>query len=239
MLVKGQLLYQGKAKEIYESNKKNQVIIYYKDSATAFNGEKKDTLDNKGIYNNKISTLIYKYLIKNGVETHLIEKLSDREQLCEKVEIFPLEVIVRNRATGSFVKRLGEEEGKIFKEAVFETSYKNDDFGDPLINTDHAVALELASREELAEIKKKALNINNLLKDLFDELGFILVDFKIEFGKTSDGRIVLADEISPDSVRLWEKDTLEKFDKDRFRQDLGNVMEAYKEVLRRLEKLGE
>ncbi|MBU0278984.1 phosphoribosylaminoimidazolesuccinocarboxamide synthase [Gemella sp. zg-570] len=237
MVVRGILLYKGKAKEIYSTDDKNKIIMKYKDDATAFNGLKKDVINAKGIYNNKISTLIYKYLISNGIATHWLETLNEREQLCEKVDIFPLEVIVRNRATGSLTKRLGVKEGKIFQEAIFEMSYKNDELGDPLINSAHALALELASKEELKVIKEKALLINNLLQELFAKIGFILVDFKIEFGKNASGKILLADEISPDSVRLWEKETLEKFDKDRFRQDLGNVEEAYEEVLSRLEKL--
>lgn len=237
MNTRGILLYKGKAKEIYATEDKNKIIMKYNDTATAFNGLKKDNIKDKGVYNNKISTLIYKYLIDNGINTHWLETINDREQLCEKVDIFPLEVIIRNRATGSLSKRLGIIEGKIFQDPVFEMSYKNDELGDPLINTDHTVVLEAATREELKEIKKQALIINDLMVELFNKIGFILVDFKIEFGKNAKGEIVLADEISPDSTRLWEKETLEKFDKDRFRQNLGNVIEAYEEVLSRLEKL--
>lgn len=231
------LIYEGKAKQIYSTTDNSKIIMYYKDSATAFNGEKKDELLSKGILNNKISTLIYSYLIENGVKTHWIETLNEREQLCEKVTIFPLEVIVRNRATGSFVKRYGAEEGKIFNEAVFELSYKNDSLNDPLINSSHVIALQLATKEQLSEIKKQALLINNLLQKLFLKANLILVDFKIEFGLTANGEIVLADEISPDSTRLWDEDSLEKLDKDRFRQDLGNVIKSYEEVLSRLQKV--
>lgn len=237
MAEKRSLIYEGKAKQIYSTTDNSKIIMYYKDSATAFNGEKKDELLSKGILNNKISTLIYSYLIENGVKTHWIETLNEREQLCEKVTIFPLEVIVRNRATGSFVKRYGAEEGKIFNEAVFELSYKNDSLNDPLINSSHVIALQLATKEQLSEIKKQALLINNLLKKLFLKANLILVDFKIEFGLTANGEIVLADEISPDSTRLWDEDSLEKLDKDRFRQDLGNVIKSYEEVLSRLQKV--
>ena len=237
--MKEQLLYEGKAKQIYATNKTDEVIMYYKDSATAFNGLKKETLDDKGVLNNKISTLIYKYLEANDIKTHWLETLNDREQLCKKVEIYPLEVIVRNISAGSFSKRLGVKEGLTFDEAVFEMSYKNDELNDPLINSGHALALGLVTKEELQEIKEKALRINELLKKLFSDCNLILVDFKIEFGKDSAGNIILADEISPDSTRLWDKDTLKKLDKDRFRQDLGDVMGAYREVLARLEKRGE
>lgn len=236
MVNRGELLYEGKAKQIYSTNNENNIIMYYKDSATAFNGLKKENLNSKGIYNNKISTLIYNYLEKNGVKTHWLKTLNEREQLCEKVNIYPLEVIVRNISTGSFTKRLGVKEGIEFKNPVFEMSYKNDELNDPLINEDHALALNICSKEELELIKSKALLINELMKKLFLKCNLILVDFKIEFGKNNNGEIVLADEISPDSTRLWEKDTLKKLDKDRFRQDLGNVMEAYAEVLERLDK---
>ena len=232
---KREQIYEGKAKSIFATDNADEIIMYFKDDATAFNGVKKDQLEDKGILNNKISTLIYGYLIKNGVKTHWIETLNEREQLCKKVEIVPLEVIIRNRATGSFVKKYGAE-GKIFKNPTFELSYKNDDLGDPLLNDDHALALELVSAEELKEIKEQTFLINKLLSEIFDKMNLILVDFKIEFGRDKDGNILLADEISPDSMRLWDKDTLKKLDKDRFRQDLGDVMGAYREVLRRLEK---
>lgn len=230
-------LYEGKAKAIFGTENSNEIIMYFKDDATAFNGEKKDQLEDKGILNNKISTLLYGYLIENGVKTHWIKTLNEREQLCKKVEIVPLEVIIRNRATGSFVKKYGAEEGKIFKKPTFELSYKNDDLGDPLLNDDHALALELVTENELKEIKEQTFLINKLLSEIFDKINLILVDFKIEFGKDKDGNILLADEISPDSMRLWDKDTLKKLDKDRFRQDLGDVMGAYREVLKRLETM--
>lgn len=237
MTKKLDLIYQGKAKEIYATSDECQIIMYYKDDATALNGLRKEILADKGIYNNKISTLIYQYLISKGIKTHWLETLNDREQLCQKVEIIPLEVIVRNRATGSFSKRLGVLEGTIFEEPVFEMSYKNDELADPLINDDHAFALGIVTKEELVTIKTQALKINQYIEELFLEIGLILVDFKIEFGKDSAGNILLADEISPDSTRLWDKGTLEKFDKDRFRQNLGNVVDAYKVVYERLSKV--
>lgn len=237
MTKKLDLIYQGKAKEIYATSDNHQIIMYYKDDATALNGLRKEILADKGIYNNKISTLIYQYLISKGIKTHWLETLNDREQLCQKVEIIPLEVIVRNRATGSFSKRLGVLEGTIFEEPVFEMSYKNDELADPLINDDHAFALGIVTKEELVTIKTQALKINQYIEELFLEIGLILVDFKIEFGKDSAGNILLADEISPDSTRLWDKETLEKFDKDRFRQNLGNVVDAYKVVYERLSKV--
>lgn len=234
---KREKMYEGKAKSIFATDNKDEIIMYFKDDATAFNGEKKDQLEDKGILNNRISTILYEYLIKNGVKTHWIETLNEREQLCKKVEIVPLEVIIRNRATGSFVKKYGAEEGKIFKKPTFELSYKNDDLGDPLLNDDHAMALELITEEELKNVKEQTFLINRLLSELFDRMNLILVDFKIEFGKDKDGNILLADEISPDSMRLWDKDTLKKLDKDRFRQGLDDVMGAYREVLRRLEEV--
>lgn len=237
MITKQNLIYEGKAKQIYETTDNSKIIMYYKDSATAFNGEKKSELLNKGILNNKISTLIYKYLNKNGIKTHWLETINDREQLCEKVTIFPLEVIVRNRSAGNFSKRYGIEEGKIFQKAVFECSYKNDDLNDPLLNSSHILALSLATEEQYLEIRKQALLINDLLKNLFSKANLILVDFKIEFGLTQNNEIVLADEISPDSTRLWDMDSLEKLDKDRFRQDLGDVIKSYEEVLNRLQKV--
>ena len=230
-------IYEGKAKAIYSTSNEDEIIMYFKDDTTAFNGFKKSQLEDKGILNNKISTILYGYLIENGVKTHWIETLNEREQLCKKVEIIPLEVIIRNRATGSFVKRYGAEEGKIFKRPTFELSYKNDDLGDPLLNDDHALALELLTESELSKIKEQTFLINKLLSELFDKMNLILVDYKIEFGRDKDGNILLADEISPDSMRLWDKDTLKKLDKDRFRQDLGDVMGAYREVLHRLESV--
>ncbi len=230
-----QFLYEGKAKILYDLGNGN-VKIFYKDDATAFNGVKKDVLNDKGVYNNKITTIIYEYLQKNGVNTHFVEKISDREQICKKVTIIPLEVIVRNIAAGSMAKRLGVEEGKDLLCPVFELSYKDDELGDPLINDDHAVALGIVTREELETIKGLAFKVNDALTKLFDSKGILLVDFKIEFGKDNDGNIILADEISPDTCRFWEKATREKFDKDRFRRDMTDVMKGYVSILGLLEE---
>ena len=230
------MLYEGKAKQIFKTDDVAKVIIHYKDDATAFNGVKKSSIANKGILNNAITTIIFEMLQKRGVKTHFIEKLNDRDQLCHKVEIVPLEVIVRNIIAGSMAKRLGIEEGTIPSNVVYELCYKNDAYGDPLINDDHAVALGLATYEELATIKEMTLEINQALIEFFDAQGIRLIDFKIEFGRTEDGTIVLADEISPDTCRLWDKKTNEKLDKDRFRRDLGNVEEAYIEILNRVSR---
>lgn len=229
-------LYEGKAKIIYSTEKENEVIVYYKDDATAFNGEKKGSISDKGIMNNEISSMIYTYLAENGVKTHFIEKLSEREQRVKKVTIVPLEVIVRNVAAGSFSKRLGVEEGSALNTTIFEICYKNDDFGDPLINDTHAVALGLSTFEELKEIYEATERINVLLKSFFQKLGLILVDFKLEFGKDQEGNLLLADEISPDTCRLWDEVTLEKMDKDRFRRNLDNVKGAYEEVVSRMKR---
>ncbi len=228
-------LYEGKAKVLYD-NGNDEVRIYYKDDATAFNGVKKDTLESKGVYNNKITSIIYDYLAEKGIKTHFVEKISDREQICKKVEIIPLEVIIRNIAAGSMAKRLGVEEGKELLCSVFELSYKDDSLGDPLINDDHAIALGIVTVDELNEIKKLAFSVNDALVELFDKKGVTLVDFKIEFGKDKDGHILLADEISPDTCRFWEKETNEKFDKDRFRRDMNDVMKGYVSILRLLEE---
>ena len=233
--MKKEMLYEGKAKKVYATDKADEVVVYYKDDATAFNGEKKGQIANKGVLNNSITSIIFEMLKENGVRTHFIEKLNDREQLCKKVEIVPLEVIVRNIAAGSMSKRLGVPEGTELKTTVFETSYKNDDLGDPLINDYHAVALGLTTFEELKEIYAMTDKINNLLKEFFAAQGVTLVDFKIEFGRLN-GEIYLADEISPDTCRLWDSATGEKLDKDRFRRDLGNVEEAYKEIFSRIQK---
>lgn len=230
------LLYEGKAKQVYLTDNENEYIIHNKDDATAGNGVKHDTFSGKGVLNNTISCIIFDMLSKAGVETHLIEKLNDTDVLVKKVQIFELEVIIRNITTGSFCKRLGAPEGKVLEEPIFEMSYKNDDYGDPLINDDHAVALGLANREELAFIKEKTLLINKLLKEFFLEFNLKLVDFKIEFGKDKDGNILLADEISPDSCRLWDVETNQKYDKDVFRQDIGDLVETYKAVLERMQK---
>ncbi|MCX7695406.1 MAG: phosphoribosylaminoimidazolesuccinocarboxamide synthase [Caloramator sp.] len=230
------MLYEGKAKKVYETKYADKLIVYYKDDATAFNGLKKDVILDKGILNNSISSIIFEKLERNNINTHFIEKLSEREQLVKKVTIVPLEVIVRNYAAGSIVKRLGLKEGQKFNEPILEISYKNDSLGDPLINDYHAFALGLAEKNELNYIYQTALKINSILTKTFDEIGIILVDFKLEFGRCN-GQILLADEISPDTCRLWDKKTLYKYDKDRFRQDLGNVVEGYREILKRLEEL--
>lgn len=232
--MKQELLYEGKAKQIYSTANPDEVIIYYKDDATAGNGAKKAQFEDKGRLNSEISHMIYTDLMKNGVETHLIKAVNEREQLCHKVEIILLEAIVRNIAAGSLVKRIGLQEGLKLNPPILEFCYKEDSFNDPLINDDHAVALGLASHEELAHIRGEMLKINEYLKALWLEVGIDLVDFKIEFGRTKDGRIVLADEISPDTCRLWDSKTGEKLDKDRFRQDMGGVIEAYEEIHRRL-----
>ena len=229
-----EMLYEGKAKQIYKSDCDNQVVIYYKDDATAFNGVKKSSIDNKGILNNAITAIIFQMLEEAGIKTHFIKKLNDREQLCERVEIFPLEVIVRNIIAGSMAKRLGIEEGTVPAHPIYELCYKNDDFKDPLINDDHAVALKLATYEELAEIKSVTLKINEVLVNFFAKQNIDLIDFKIEFGRSQDGVLMLADEISPDTCRLWDKTTGEKLDKDRFRRDLGDVASAYIEILNRV-----
>lgn len=230
-------IYEGKAKEIFETEDKNLIIMHYKDDASAYNGIKKAQIKNKGILNNKISSLIYQHLEQKGVPTHFVKRIDDRNQLCKKVDIFPLEVIVRNYVAGSMAKRLGVLEGTKSDNTIFEICYKNDTLGDPLINDHHAVSLHLATYDELAEIYKLANKINEILIELFKTINIDLIDFKAEFGKTSDGSIVLADEISPDSARLWDMSTHEKLDKDRFRRDLGKVKEAYEEIYNRLETL--
>ncbi|MCB2297242.1 phosphoribosylaminoimidazolesuccinocarboxamide synthase [Clostridium tagluense] len=227
------LLYEGKAKIIYSTDNKDEIRVYYKDDATAFNGIKKAEIQNKGILNNSITTALFELLEKKGIRTHFIKKISDREQLCKKVEIIPLEVIVRNVAAGSMAKRYGIEEGTKLKTTVFELSYKNDELGDPLINDYHAVAMGLATFEELLEIYHLASEINDILKAIFLEKDINLIDFKLEFGRFN-GEILLADEISPDTCRFWDVKTGEKLDKDRFRRDLGNVTEAYVEILNRI-----
>ena len=233
------LLYTGKSKAIYATDDPELVIIHYNDDATAGNGAKHEIIEGKGILNNRIATLIFRALITAGIPTHYRETLNEREQLCEKVEIIPLEVIVRNVIAGSMAARLGFEEGTETEYPIFEICYKKDDLGDPLINDDHAVALGIATYEELDRIYELTDQINAVLFDIFDECDVLLVDFKIEFGRTADGEIVLADEISPDSCRLWDADTNEKLDKDRFRRDMGGLIEAYQDILDRLEELEE
>jgi len=231
---KKEQLYEGKAKKVYATDDPEVVIVSYKDDATAFNGLKKGTISGKGAINNRMTNNLMRRLEHKGVPTHYVEELNDRETAVKKVSIVPLEVIVRNISAGSFAKRYGVEEGIVFDEPTFEFSYKNDDLGDPLLNTSHALALKLATREEIALIRKYTMMVNDLLKGFMKEIGIDLVDFKLEFGKTSDGTIVLADEISPDTCRLWDEKTHEKLDKDRFRRDLGGVEGAYAEVMQRL-----
>ena len=231
---KKEQLYEGKAKKVYATDNKDLVIVSYKDDATAFNGLKKGTIEGKGVINNKMSNFLMQILEKQGVPTHFVEELSDRETLVKKVSIVPLEVIIRNISAGSFAKRYGVEEGVVFDEPTIEFSYKNDDLGDPLLNTYHALALKLATKEEIERIKCMAFTVNAVMKEYFKKLNVTLVDFKLEFGKTSDGTIVLADEISPDTCRFWDSTTGEKLDKDRFRRDLGGVEGAYQEMMRRL-----
>ena len=230
------LLYEGNAKKIFSTENDNEFVVYYKDDATAFNGEKKAEISSKGILNNKISTIMFEELAKEGIESHFIKSLSDREMLVKKVEILPLEVIVRNITAGSFCKRYGVEEGIVLDQPIFEMSYKNDEFGDPLLNDDHAIALKLATKEEIDFLRSQTLKINEIMKKFFLKMDLKLVDFKLEFGKDVNGNIILADEISPDTCRLWDVNTNEKLDKDRFRRDLGDLVEGYEEVLARLNK---
>lgn len=228
-----EMMYEGKAKKVFSTDKSDEVVVYYKDDATAFNGEKKGQIEDKGIFNNAISSTIFELLEKNGVKSHYIKKLNEREQLCKKVEIVPLEVIVRNVAAGSMAKRLGIAEGTELNTTIFEICYKNDALGDPLINDYHAVAIGLTTFEELKEIYAMTAKINEVLKAMFLKQNIKLIDFKIEFGRYN-GEVLLADEISPDTCRFWDATTNEKLDKDRFRRDLGNVKEAYVEILKRI-----
>ena len=228
-------IYEGKAKKVFKTDDPELLIVDYKDDATAFNGLKKGTIVGKGVINNKMSNRLMAMLEKNGIPTHFVKELSDRETLVKKVQIVPLEVIVRNISAGSFAKHYGVEEGIVFDQPTFEFSYKNDALGDPLLNTSHALALKLATAQEIETIRTYALKINELLKAFWLSCGVTLVDFKLEFGRLSDGTIVLADEISPDTCRLWDAKTHEKLDKDRFRRDMGGVEEAYAEIMRRLE----
>lgn len=231
---KKEQLYEGKAKKVFATDDANLVIVDYKDDATAFNGEKKGTITGKGVINNVMSNHMFQLLEQQGVPTHFVEQLSERETLVKKVSIVPLEVIIRNISAGSFAKRFGVEEGIVFDEPTIEFSYKNDELGDPLMNAYHAIALKAATGEEIETIKAMAFKVNEVMKQYFDTLNVILVDFKLEFGKTADGKIVLADEISPDTCRLWDKTTKEKLDKDRFRRDMGGVEEAYQEIMKRV-----
>ena len=253
-VVKGEQLYEGKAKKVYATNDPDLVIVDYKDDATAFNGEKKGTITGKGVINNKMTNYMFKLLENEGVPTHLVEEISDRETIVKKVEIVPLEVIVRNVAAGSFSKklgiaegtklkqptlefsfslRMGVPEGKVFKTPILEFSYKNDDLGDPFINKYYALGLDLATEEEIADITKYAFKVNEFMLGFFKKMNIDLIDFKIEFGRFH-GKIILADEISPDTCRFWDSTTHEKLDKDRFRRDMGGVEEAYQEIMKRL-----
>ncbi len=233
-MTKGKQLYEGKAKKIFETDKPEILLVSYKDDATAFNGIKKGTILGKGIINNKVTNYMMRLLEKARIPTHYIEEISERETLVKKVSIIPLEVIIRNVSAGSFAKNYGVEEGIIFDEPTIEFSYKNDNLGDPLINSYHAIALKLATKEEIEIIKKYAFKINEEMKKFFISINVKLIDFKLEFGKLADNKIVLADEISPDTCRFWDATTNEKLDKDRFRRDLGNVEGAYKEMMKRI-----
>ncbi|MCR5808179.1 MAG: phosphoribosylaminoimidazolesuccinocarboxamide synthase [Clostridiales bacterium] len=227
-------LYEGKAKKVFATENEELLIVSYKDDATAFNGLKKGTIVGKGAINNRMSNLLMQMLEKKGVPTHFVEELNDRETVVKRVSIVPLEVIIRNISAGSFAKRYGVPEGIVFDAPTIEFSYKNDDLGDPLINSYHALALKLATPEEIETIKTYAFKVNEELRKFWTECGVTLVDFKLEFGRLSDGTIVLADEISPDTCRLWDSATGEKLDKDRFRRDMGGVEDAYAEIMRRL-----
>ncbi|MCK0472357.1 phosphoribosylaminoimidazolesuccinocarboxamide synthase [Halalkalibacter sp. APA_J-10(15)] len=231
---KGDLLYEGKAKKIYKTDKPAELWIEYKDAATAFNGEKKETLAGKARLNNEITTLIFDYLQKNGVESHFIKRLSETEQLVKEVEIIPLEVVVRNVVAGSLSKRLGIEEGTQLQKPIVEFYYKDDDLGDPLVTEDHIAILDVAKPEDLLVLREKGQEVNEHLIALFDTLNVRLVDFKLEFGRTKEGDILLADEISPDTCRLWDKETNQRFDKDLFRRNIGSLQEGYEEILSRL-----
>lgn len=234
---KKKMLYEGKAKRVYATDQPEVLLVSYKDDATAFNGLKKGTIAGKGAINNRVTNYMMQQLEKEGIPTHFVEELSDRDTLVKKVTIVPLEVIIRNISAGSFAKRYGVEEGIVFTEPTIEFSYKNDDLGDPLINDYHALALGLATKQEIETIKNMAFKTNEVMKKFFKNLNVDLVDFKLEFGRLVDGTIVLADEISPDTCRFWDSDTHEKLDKDRFRRDLGNVEDAYQEMMKRI--LGE
>ena len=233
-MIRKEQLYEGKAKKVYATENPELLIVSYKDDATAFNGLKKGTIPGKGVINNRMSNLLMQRLEKAGIPTHFVRQLSDRETLVKRVSIVPLEVIIRNIAAGSFSKRYGVDEGFVFETPTIEFSYKNDELGDPLLNEYHANAMKLATREEIDTIKRYAFGVNEQLKAFWAECGVTLVDFKLEFGRLTDGSIVLADEISPDTCRLWDSITHEKLDKDRFRRDLGGVENAYAEVMKRL-----
>ncbi len=232
-----EILYDGRTKQVFLTDDPDLILIRYKDTATAFNNIKLATIENKGVLNNKISSLIFEYLAQKGIKTHYVERLNDRDQLCRRVRVIPLEVIVRNVIAGSMAPRLGVKEGTCPLNVIFDICYKNEELGDPLINDHHAVALGLVTYDELKQIYAMAAEINRLLIELFAQVNVTLVDFKMEFGYTSDGQIVLADEISPDTSRLWDKTTGERLDRDRFRRDMGHIREAYGEILSRLERV--
>ena len=235
-MIRGKQIYEGKAKKLFETDDPGLVIVSYKDDATAFNGQKKGTIEAKGEINNRMSNLLMKMLEEKGIRTHFVRELNSRETLVKRVSIIPLEVIVRNISAGSFSSRFGVEEGIVFDSPTIEFSYKNDALGDPLINSYHVAALKLATAEEIAAVKDTAFRVNSVLKSFWAERGVTLVDFKLEFGRLADGTVVLADEISPDTCRLWDSATKKKLDKDRFRRDLGGVAEAYREIMSRLER---
>lgn len=233
MMIKGDMLYEGKAKKIFLTEKEDEVIQYFKDDATAFNAQKRGTILEKGVVNNKISAKLFEYLGEAGIPSHFIQQLNDREMLTRRVKIIPVEVVVRNRATGSIVKRLGLEDGLIIDPPLIEFFYKDDSLGDPLITEDHIRLLKLATPAQMEELRRQAFSINEALRPFFEKRGMVLVDFKLEFGLWN-GQIILADEISPDTCRFWDIQTGERMDKDRFRKDLGRIEETYQEVLKRV-----
>ncbi|MFJ8237680.1 phosphoribosylaminoimidazolesuccinocarboxamide synthase [Ureibacillus sp. NPDC094379] len=231
---KGQLLYEGKAKRLYATENEEILFVEYKNSATAFNGEKKAEIEGKGVLNNRITTVIFGKLKSHGIDSHFVEQISEHEQLVKKVDIIPIEVVVRNIAAGSLAKRLGVEEGTPIKRTIVEFYYKDDALGDPFINNDHIDILGIASKEEVETLYELGLKVNSVLQPIFEEVGVILVDFKLEFGRDSEGNVLLADEISPDTCRLWDAETKQKLDKDVFRRDLGSLTEVYEIILSRL-----
>lgn len=231
---KGQLLYEGKAKRLYATEDSNILFVEYKDSATAFNGEKKEEIAGKGVLNNRITTLIFEKLQSNGIASHFVKRISDHEQLVRKVEIIPIELVVRNIAAGSLAKRLGLEEGTPLKRPIVEYYYKNDDLGDPHISPEHIDVLGIATPEEVQALYDGGLRVNEVLRPLFAEIGVELIDFKLEFGRDAEGNVLLADEISPDTCRLWDAKTKQKLDKDVFRRNLGSLTEVYEIILTRL-----
>ncbi|MER2108551.1 MAG: phosphoribosylaminoimidazolesuccinocarboxamide synthase [Solibacillus sp.] len=231
---KGQLLYEGKAKRLYQTEDEQVLFVEYKDSATAFNGEKKQDIAGKGVLNNRITTLIFEKLQANEIASHFVKRLSETEQLVRKVEIIPIEVVVRNVAAGSLAKRIGYEEGVVLPRPIVEFYYKDDELGDPFITTEHIDILGIATKDEVAALYKGALQVNDVLRPIFEEVGVRLIDFKLEFGRDADGNVLLADEISPDTCRLWDAETQQKLDKDVFRRDLGSLTEVYEIILQKL-----